>query len=152
MRGWQWAYRELLPAAYLAALSADAREQTWRRWLAAPEAQIRLLAWEQDDRIRGFAAYGPAREDEPDARGAGWLYAIYLDEELVGRGAGRALHDAAVDGMRAAGHGAALLWVLEDNARALAFYARQGWAPDGHRKRCAFGDEHRSEIRLGRHL
>jgi hypothetical protein len=40
VRGWRWAYRELLPAAYLATLSIDAREQMWRRWLAAPEAQI----------------------------------------------------------------------------------------------------------------
>jgi GNAT superfamily N-acetyltransferase len=151
VRGWRWAYRELLPEAYLATMEIDGREQMWRRWLAA-DAPVRLLVWNEGDRIRGFAAYGQARDDEPDARGAGWLHALYIDEELVGRGVGRALHDAALDGMRAAGHDAALLWVLEDNARALAFYARQGWAPDEHRKRCAFGDEHRFELRLAYRL
>ncbi len=155
MQAWQWAYRGLLPASHLAALSIDAREQMWRRLLAAPgtpAAQAGLLVWEQAGRIRGFAAYGPARDIDPEARDAGQLLALYLDEEFVGRGAGRDLHDAALDALHAAGFGRALLWVLENNARGRAFYARQGWAPDGLPKSCAFGDEQRLELRLARRL
>ena len=152
VRAWRWAYRGLLPASYLAALSADARERMWRRWLAAPDASPGVLVWEQDGRVRGFAAYGPAGDDEGDARGAGKLYAIYIDEELAGRGAGRALHDAAMDALRAAGFGAAMLWVLENNARGRAFYARRGWVPDGQEQSCAFGDEQRLELRLALRL
>jgi GNAT superfamily N-acetyltransferase len=152
VRGWRWAYRDLLPASYLAALSVDAREQMWRRALAAPGAPTRLLVREEDDRIRGFAACGPARDEELVSPDSGQLFALYLDEELVGHGAGRALHDAALDALRAAGRAGAVLWVLENNARGRAFYARQGWAPDGHQKSCPFGDEHRLELRLARRL
>jgi RimJ/RimL family protein N-acetyltransferase len=32
------------------------------------------------------------------------------------------------------GFGSAMLWVLEDNARARAFYEAAGWRPDGGRQ------------------
>jgi len=156
VRAWRWAYRELLPAAHLAGLSVDARAQMWRRSLAAPAPSTRLLVWDQDGGIRGFVAYGPARDEDAPARESGKLYALYLDEDLLGRGAGRALHDAALDALRAAGFAGAVLWVLEDNARGRAFYARRGWAPDGPRRSDSFGgehgDAHRRAIRLARRL
>jgi ribosomal protein S18 acetylase RimI-like enzyme len=156
VRGWRWGYRGLLPAAYLAALEIEPRAQMWRRMLCVPEVATRLLVWEQDGHIRGFAALGSARDEEINEEFApqGWgkLLALYIDEELAGRGAGPALHDAALEALRAAGHHDAVLWVLETNARARAFYARRGWAPDGRRKRCMFGDEHRTELRLARRL
>jgi GNAT superfamily N-acetyltransferase len=147
VRGWRWAYRGLLPERYLASLSVDTREQTWRARLTELDAPGRALVWSQADRVRGFVAYGPARDHER-VPGFGMIYALYLDEEIVGRGVGRALHDAAIDAMRTVGLGGAVLWVLEENARARAFYARQGWAPDGEHRRESFGEEHRDEIRL----
>jgi GNAT superfamily N-acetyltransferase len=156
VRAWRWAYRELLPTAHLAALSVDAREQLWLRSLAAPAPTTHLLVWDQDGGIRGFVAYGPARDEDPGAREAGKIYALYLDEELLGHGAGRALHDAALGALRGAGFTGAVLWVLEDNARGRAFYGQQGWAPDGLQRSDRFGgpsgDEHRSTIRLARRL
>jgi GNAT superfamily N-acetyltransferase len=151
VRGWQWAYRGILPDSYLAGLSVDAREQMWLRRLADPDPRAGILVWDEDGRVRGFAVYGPAR-DELDGADRGKLFAIYLDQEVVGRGAGRALHDAAMDGLRAAGFGAAVLWVLESNARGRAFYERQGWVPDGQQKSYTFGDEQKLELRLARAL
>lgn len=152
VRAWRWAYRELLPASHLAALSVDARERQWRRSLADPGASTRLLVWGEAGPIRGFVAYGPARDEAQTVAGDGKLLALYVDEALVGRGAGRALHDAALDALRAAGSAGAVLWVLEDNARGRAFYARQGWVPDGLQRSDAFGHEHRTAIRLARPL
>jgi GNAT superfamily N-acetyltransferase len=156
VRAWRWAYRELLPASHLAALSVDTREQLWLRSLAAPAATTRLLVWDEDGGVRGFVAYGPARDEDGEARESGKIYALYLDEDLLGRGAGRALHDAALDGLRAARFTGAVLWVLEDNARGRAFYARWGWVPDGLRRSDSFGnsfgDERRIAIRLARRL
>jgi GNAT superfamily N-acetyltransferase len=152
VRAWRWAYRGLLPGSYIAGLSVDARERMWRGKLADDDARAGVLVWEQDGRIRGFVAYAPASGDEPDAQGAGKLAAIYVDEEIAGRGAGRALHDAALAAMRAAGFASAVLWVLEDNSRGRVFYEQQGWAPDGRQKSSPFGDEHRIVIRLARSL
>lgn len=149
--GWQWGYRGLLPETYLAALSIDAREPFWCARLADPSATDRTLVWcGAGSRPRGFIHFGLARvADAADAADAeGRLHALYLEEVFAGRGVGHALHDAAIAEMRAAGHGTAALWVLESNARACAFYARQGWAPDGRRRRDAFGDEHHDVIRM----
>ena len=155
VRGWRWGYRGLLPEAYLAALSVDARERGWRSRLADPGAADRTFVWDEAGAVRGFAWSGPARgapPEPPEPPDHGKLHALYLDEELAGRGVGRTLHDAALEAMRAAGFTGALLWVLEDNARGRAFYARQGWAPDGARKDCPFGDVTRVELRLVRRL
>jgi RimJ/RimL family protein N-acetyltransferase len=152
VQAWRWAYRELLPSAYLAAMSVEAREQMWSRMLARPALLPGAIVRDEDGRLRGFAAYGRAHDGDPGARDAGQLLALYLDEDLVGRGAGHALHDAALDALRAAGLQRSILWVLENNARARAFYARHDWAPDGVEKRCPFGDEHRLELRLSRLL
>jgi RimJ/RimL family protein N-acetyltransferase len=46
-------------------------------------------------------------------------------------GAGRALTDAALDGLRVAGYRRVVLWTLTENARARRFYAKAGFAPDG---------------------
>ena len=54
-----------------------------------------------------------------------WIYTL---ERVHGSGAGQLLLDAVV------GREAAYLWVLEDNPRAQAFYARNGFALDGAAK------------------
>jgi hypothetical protein len=42
--------------------------------------------------------------------------------------------DAAIDAARERGYREAMLWMLEDNRRAQAFYERGGWIPDGGRR------------------
>jgi GNAT superfamily N-acetyltransferase len=76
------------------------------------------------DRIVGFASAGPARDlDLP--RASVELYALYVLAAHHGTGVGAALLRAAL------GSGAAHLWVLADNRRARAFYAKHGFIPDG---------------------
>lgn len=92
--------------------------------------------------IVGWAAGGPSRDDP--AVTPLELYAIYVLAAHHGTGAGQALLDAAV------GDGPASLWMLEHNPRAQAFYARNGFHPDG-----ALTDDARwgatiSEVRLVR--
>jgi GNAT superfamily N-acetyltransferase len=47
------------------------------------------------------------------------------------RGVGRELMAAAVADLRARGYEDATVWTFADNQRANAFYADQGFAPDG---------------------
>lgn len=114
VRSWQAAYEGLIPADFLAQLSAESRAASWARRI---EAGGPVLVAEEDGVIAGFAAYGDGR-----------LYALYLLPEYWGRGLGRALHDRVVEDMSG---DSAVLWVLATNERAKAFYVRQGWVADG---------------------
>ena len=62
--------------------------------------------------------------------------------ELAGQRSVEALDDFA-----AAGYAQATLWVLAGNARAIRFYERAGWSPDGARKQDTIGDDAVTELR-----
>jgi diamine N-acetyltransferase len=84
----------------------------------------------------GGAPVGFAQLTAPDLPGAVpgdiELKRIYLLSRFHGSGAGAALMAAAVAG--AAGHGRLLLGVYARNARALAFYGKQGFVPMAERR------------------
>jgi RimJ/RimL family protein N-acetyltransferase len=46
----------------------------------------------------------------------------------------------------------AVLWVFEENARARAFYQRQGWRDDGVRKVLGIGGDRPLEVRYSTSL
>jgi GNAT superfamily N-acetyltransferase len=114
VRSWQAAYAGLIPADFLARLSAEPRAASWGQNIGEGGP---VLVAEEDGVIAGFAAYGDDR-----------LYALYLLPEYWGRGIGRVLHDRVVEKMSG---DSAVLWVLSTNERAKAFYVRQGWVDDG---------------------
>ena len=117
-------------------------------------AEARPAAAVADARVVGYASYGPERgvaaaaavgsggSGGPGAKPGGYtpaglaaetgeLYALYVAPAHWSTGAGRALTDAALDGLRAAGYRRVVLWTLTENARARRFYDKAGFAPDG---------------------
>lgn len=129
VRAWQWAYRGLMPDAFLDTLSVTARELRWRAQLA-DEDPLHTFVAERDGVIVGFVSCGPAADGSLPA-GTGELFALYQEARVVHSGVGRALLAHAERVLSARGFPAALLWVLEGNARARRFYERAGWEPDG---------------------
>jgi ribosomal protein S18 acetylase RimI-like enzyme len=121
--------------------------------------------------IVGYASYGPERSVASAASvgsggsGAkpgsltpaglagetGELYTLYVAPAHWSTGAGRALTDAALDGLRAAGYRCVVLWTLAENARARRFYDKAGFAPDGATNILA-GRGHVEELRYVRDL
>jgi ribosomal protein S18 acetylase RimI-like enzyme len=98
--------------------------------------------------IVGYASFGPERTvaslaavgsgTSPGAFSqaglageTGELYAVYVSPARWSTGAGRALTDAVLDGLRVAGYRRVVLWTLIENARARRFYDKAGFAPDG---------------------
>jgi ribosomal protein S18 acetylase RimI-like enzyme len=142
VRSWQVAYRGQLPDAMLDGLTAEIPRRTdgWARILATEDRRRRLVAVD-GEHIAGFVAFGPNEAGLNES--VGEVYAIYLDPAYWGRGVGRALMDAAVEGLRRDGLTSAVLWVLETNERAKRFYRIAGWRPDGARK-----TEHRGDVEL----
>lgn len=130
VRAWQAAYRGQLPDEFLDRLSAEDRLEQHEWTIRNPRETWRLWVAEDDGAPIGFAVTGPSEDADADER-TGELYAIYLEPDRVGTGAGRALFGHAVEDLRARGFRSATLWVLETNERARRFYEIAGWTTDG---------------------
>lgn len=144
VRTWQHAYRGLMPDAYLDALDVSARAARWQRILAGEHVGGRGAnhVAVAGDRVVGFSTCGPARDDPaPQPRE---LYAIYVDPSAHGIGVAAPLLDAAI------GADPAYLWVLDGNARAIAFYEKHGFRHDGAIKVDDRGEVMLRELRMTR--
>ncbi len=130
VRGWQWAYRGLMPQAYLDALSVAEDAERRRAGFGEGGPGVVNLVAERAGTVVGRAAQGPDRDGEV-LTGDAELYALYVSVEHIGTGVGRALLEEAARRAEALGHPGMRLWVLKDNVPARRFYARAGLHADG---------------------
>lgn len=135
---WDDGYAGLVPQAILDARRAEPRADRVARWRVRLAAANTWVA-ERESGLVGFASAGPGR----DGSGVLELMALYVRAAVYGTGFGHRLLIEAI------GDRAAYLWVLAGNDRALAFYERQGFRPDGQEKVCDEGTELRM-VRDGR--
>jgi GNAT superfamily N-acetyltransferase len=147
VRGWQAAYRGVLPDGFLAGLSVTAREIAWQSMLDRDDAG-EAPAWiaERGGRAVGFVASGPPRDEDVPLPGAE-IYAIYVNPDSWRSGAGRALLTTAVAYWLERGAMTVVLWVLEANLAGRAFYEALGWEADGRRQQIDFGAFTAPEVR-----
>lgn len=138
---WHETYDHLLSQAALARLHPERLAVMWRSW-ANQGPQFHQAVALVDDEVVGFAGSGPSHD--ADRAGQTELYFVYLLEAHHGTGIGQKLFDAVV------APGRSSLWVAADNPRAHAFYARNGYAPDGHEKAEEVLGEQLHEVRLTR--
>lgn len=119
-------YGHLLPAAFFEARRANiaARVEQRRPHLESPEP--RIIALDAHNHVVGFAEAGVGRDE--DRANELELFAIYTLSSAHGSGLGSALLTAAI------GDSPCYLWVLAENPRARAFYAKHGFQPDGERR------------------
>jgi ribosomal protein S18 acetylase RimI-like enzyme len=127
MAVWREAYAHVMPADYLAGLSDERCAAGWRQRVArlSEGAERTLVVKDGDGGIAGFASAGPSRDDDPPT--AWELYAVNLLPQARGTGVADRLLDELV------GDRDATLWVVEQNRRARAFYARRGFVDEGRR-------------------
>lgn len=132
VRAWQVAYRNLLPADYLAHLKPEDRAARYTFGGTDPRQPMTRVAVDDSGTVRGFVTTCAARDE--DAPGFGEIAAIHVDPDCWGQGVGQALLASARAHLLDSGYRRALLWVLVGNARAERFYERDGWTPDGMRR------------------
>jgi GNAT superfamily N-acetyltransferase len=131
---WLGAYRGLVPEATLSRLSAAERTRQWLEWLRDP-TRPRTLVADRGEGIEGFCSLAmPARGEGPDSDLAE-IPAFYVAPDAWRMGIGSALMTRALAEMVEAGFSRAVIWVLEGNDRAIAFYEATGWRLDGGRDR-----------------
>jgi ribosomal protein S18 acetylase RimI-like enzyme len=102
----------------------------------------RIAGWARAIRSTDRTTLCAVREADPDASAVlgilaigttGELHQIHVRPASWGRGIGSLLHDAYVRTLRDASIPYGTLSAWERNPRALAFYTRHGWRPDGER-------------------
>lgn len=141
---WRFAYRGLVPQAYLDGIPAGL-------WAANLDQEGRQsLVLEEGGRLVGTACVSPSRW--PDYPGFGEIVALYLLPEFMGRGYGRALLAAAVKALADRGYGDALLWTLEKNRRARRFYEKAGFVLSGDIMDHETGGKSLREVLYLRHI
>lgn len=141
---WQQAYATWLPPLVLEQVTAEVAEQTWAAAVSAPPSGRHhvLVAVEQGWRV-GFAAFGPGEET-----GTGQVEALLVEPRWGRRGHGSRLLAATVDLMRADGVRTATVWVPDQDAASLAFFASAGWERDGYARTLESDGGSMTEIRL----
>ncbi|MEY9776990.1 N-acetyltransferase family protein [Arthrobacter sp. MW3 TE3886] len=135
-------YGHLLSPAFFDARRASIPQRVEKRRPYLDSAEPRIIALDKSNEIVGFADAGTGRDD--DLPGELELYSIYTLGRTHGTGLGEALLRAALGDLPA------YLWVLEANPRAQAFYAKNGFQPDGTRKLLSPDWEELPEIRMVR--
>lgn len=135
---WKAAYADILDLENLPhPLDVDEREQAWRdRIPRVGDEGFRTWVAEVAGDVVGYSFTRPTEDDDLHPLEIAELVGLYLHPDHFEKGIGKRLLDRAVAGVRNQGFLQATLWVLEDNARGIHFYRREGWRPDGTRAPC----------------
>ena len=126
---WREAYTGLMPQTVLDGLSVDERAANWAQIInqsEQPEGSGVFVAEHKGDLV-GFAAGGRQRDTGLIEQGfTGEIMAVYVLQDMQGRGVGRRLMNAVANNLHKSGHDAVSLWVLRDNSGARRFYEHLG--------------------------
>ena len=122
-KAWHEAYPGLVDQAYLDAMTLEKCERIAFEW---PD---NLIVAKDGGRVVGFVGYGDRGGEAPDT---GEIFALYVLSGYYGRGVAQRLMKAGLDQLKA--YPRICLWVLKENKRAIRFYGKCGFAPDGEEK------------------
>jgi len=126
---WQYAYKEILPAAILNSQSVLKRADFWSSYISdSSNWPVFVLEGKQ---VEGFASVIPARGDDVDPKQVSELAAIYISEKASGQQLGMQLLSSCLAESRSRERDSMILWVLEKNEKALRFYKKHGFSADG---------------------
>lgn len=98
-------------------------------WTVALASGVRGLGIDVAAELRGFVAYGQARDPDAHQDGLGEIYALFVDPVAQGSGLGGLLLREAIGALRFLDFGGAVLWTPEA-ALTREMYERHGWELD----------------------
>jgi GNAT superfamily N-acetyltransferase len=127
---WRAAYRGIMSDAHLDGLSVQQRSDGWRRRLSREPPPVDYVAAERGRTVGFISLEMPARGKGEGSKIAE-VAALNVHPDAWRSGVGSALMTVALDSFESAGWTTAILWVVRQNARAIAFYTRHGYSPEG---------------------
>ena len=119
-KAWHEAYPGIVSSDYLERMTLEKCETLAFRW------KDDILVAEEDGRVIGFLGYGNRGEEAPST---GEIFALYVLKEYYGTGLGQKLMEEGLKRLEA--YPEICLWVLKENRRAIRFYEKCGFVPDG---------------------
>ena len=144
---WTERYARLLPAGVLAGLDPAGLAVQWRAAVQSPPSPRHLLLVALEGAaVRGFAAVGPATDD--DSRGSGELLTLLVLPGAERRGHGSRLLQAAAAHWREFGWSEAVAWVLDGDTVLRDFLLSAGWGSDGATRGLDTGEREIGQVRL----
>ena len=120
---WREAYDDLLPVEFQETMTLERC-----RFFSQKYPENTLIAMD-GMKVVGFISYGNFRDE---AIQAGEIIALYVLKDYYGKGIAQKLVKAALTALDHFSE--ILLWVLNDNKRAIAFYQKMGFTVDGQEK------------------
>jgi GNAT superfamily N-acetyltransferase len=142
---WRTAYASFLPEEALA-VPEDQAAALWLRAIELPPtATHRVLVAMDGAELVGFAASGPAEED--DVQGVE-MSSLLVEPRWGRRGHGSRLLAATVDHWRGDGADTAIVWVWERDAATRDFLSGAGWELDGAGRGLDTGPRVERQVRL----
>src|SRR5438046_2980193 len=107
VESWRTSYAGILPPAYLAQLSRERQEQSWRRAIVVA-GNATVVAENRSRQVIGFGNGGPERNGNP--RYFAELYTLYLLEDYQRQGIGQQLMRAFAQQLIRIGLRSMLVW------------------------------------------
>lgn len=149
VRSFLESYAHLARTRRSAQRGLEGRVRFWERRLRDPE-NTTLIAL-QDESVVGFVHLGRSPDSDAD-EWTGHIFSVHVDPLRTGRGVGGRLVSTATDELAKMGFRTATLWAVSDNERALRFYDRLGWRPNGvsRREKLSVGAEDGDEVEVSR--
>lgn len=122
-KAWHEAYPGMIRQDYLDGMTLEKCVEISFRWKDG------ILVVLDGKRVVGFTGYGHREGDPPET---GEVFAMYVLSDYYGKGVGRSLMNGALDQLKE--YPEICLWTLRENKRAIRFYMKCGFAPDGREK------------------
>ena len=117
---WREAYAGILPHRALNGFITRRNTAWWVRTVR----HAGVLVLEVGEEIAGYATFGRNRTEALPQGGE--LFELYLAPEYQGIGLGRRLFEAALERLERIGAPGTVVWSIEENDRAMRFYAAMG--------------------------
>lgn len=110
---WRSTYRGIVDEQFLSNMSQEQGERNWEAAFTDPKKTTTVFVAESDpNHVVGFVACGPVRDNKDFS---GELFAIYVSQNMQGRGIGRRLVLSAAKDLTARSFDSMLVWVLAEN-------------------------------------
>ena len=133
IKGWQTAYRGLIPDDYLDNMSLDFIENKWKESISSQNENDNIFVYEEYNKILGVIRFG-ALQDKENKKYNAEVHVLYVKPSLKRKGIGGQLFKYAKEFFINRGHRDLIIWCLKGNEQGLNFYKKMGGKIVSNRK------------------